>query len=98
MSEIDEDTGLRFQSRDMQEVTVHVPAAAMEKLREVASWKDMDFEALLKLYIGKGLREDTARLYSQRLMETTARVLAKHIESEDERSEILREIRGVRAA
>jgi hypothetical protein len=58
----------------------------------------MTVEALMKLYIGSGLRQDASRLFSERIMETTARVLARHIDSEEERSAILREIQGEAAA
>jgi len=54
----------------------------------------MSPEALMKLYIGHGLRQDTARLFSERIFDMTERVLARHIPSEAERSAILREIRG----
>jgi hypothetical protein len=67
-------------------------------LREVAATRDMSAEALMKLYIGQGLRQDTSRLFSERILETTARVLARHISSEEERSAILREIQGEAAA
>jgi hypothetical protein len=42
---------------------------------------------------GQGLRQDLAKLFGDRVLETTAEVLAKHIESEEEVSAILREIR-----
>lgn len=58
----------------------------------------MEPDELLKFYIGQGLRQDAARLFSERIMETTAEVLARHIPSEEERSAILREIRGEAAA
>ncbi len=67
-------------------------------IRRVAGTRDMSPEALLKFYIGQGLRQDAARLFSERIMETTAEVLARHIPSEEERSAILREIRGEVAA
>ncbi|HEX2189140.1 MAG TPA: hypothetical protein VHG51_09605 [Longimicrobiaceae bacterium] len=45
----------------------------------------------MKLYIGLGLHQDAARLFSERILETTARVLARHIASEEERTAIQRE-------
>ncbi|CAN5835697.1 hypothetical protein BH23GEM3_BH23GEM3_07780 [soil metagenome] len=67
-------------------------------MREVAATRDMSAEVLMKLYIGQGLRQDTSRLFSERILETTARVLARHISSEEERTAILREIQGEAAA
>jgi uncharacterized membrane-anchored protein len=52
----------------------------------------MSYEALLKLYIGQGLRQDLTKLFSNRILETTAQVLAKHIDSEAEISSIIEEI------
>ena len=53
----------------------------------------MSEQALLKFYIGQGLRQDLAKLFGDRVLETTAEVLAKHIQSKDEVSAILQEIR-----
>jgi hypothetical protein len=36
-------------------------------LEEVAASRDMSIDALLKFYIGNGLREDKAKLFSDRL-------------------------------
>ena len=52
----------------------------------------MSYEALLKLYIGQGLRQDLTKMFSNRILETTAQVLAKHINSEAEISSIIEEI------
>jgi hypothetical protein len=98
MSKPDEVTELRLRPREAESVTLTIPAEALAALREVAATRDMSAEALMKLYIGQGLRQDTARLFSERILETTARVLARHISSEEERSAILREIQGEAAA
>ncbi|MCC3446361.1 MULTISPECIES: hypothetical protein [unclassified Microcoleus] len=50
--------------------------------------------ALLKFYIGQGLREDLTKLFSDRLLEATAQVLARHLDSEEEVSTIIREIQS----
>ncbi|HKP76441.1 MAG TPA: hypothetical protein VJT67_13015 [Longimicrobiaceae bacterium] len=70
----------------------------MATIRDVAETRDMSPEALMRLYIGQGLRQDKARLFSERILYMTERVLAKHIPSEDERSQILNEIRSEAAA
>jgi hypothetical protein len=89
---------LRLRPRAAEDVTLSIPADTLAAIREVAGTRDMTVEALMKLYIGSGLRQDTSRLFSERIMETTARVLARHIDSEEERSAILREIQGEAAA
>ena len=98
MSTPDEPTELRLRARAAEDVTLSIPADTLAAIREVAGTRDMTVEALMKLYIGSGLRQDASRLFSQRIMETTARVLARHIDSEEERSAILREIQGEAAA
>jgi hypothetical protein len=58
----------------------------------------MSREALMKFYIGQGLRQDLAHFYGDRVLEKAAQVLAKHLQSEEEVSAILREIRAEAAA
>lgn len=98
MSTPDEPVELRLRPRAAEDVTLSIPADTLAAIREVAGTRDMTVEALMKLYIGSGLRQDASRLFSERIMETTARVLARHIDSEEERSAILREIQGEAAA
>jgi hypothetical protein len=98
MSSPDEITFLRFHPVPTETVELPIPTKALVALRNVAEARDMSLEALLRFYIGQGLRQDTARLFSERILDTTERVLARHIASEDERSAILREIRGEAAA
>lgn len=89
---------LRLRPRPSESVTLSIPLDALEKVRELAAARDMSPEALLKLYIGQGLRQDASRLFSENVLQTMAEVLARHIPSEEERSAILREIWGATAA
>lgn len=98
MSKLDEPMEMRLHPRQAETVAFAIPSDTLATIREVASTRDMSPEALMKLYIGQGLRQDSSRLFSERILETTARVLARHIESEEERSAILREIQGESAA
>ncbi|MGC1374860.1 MAG: hypothetical protein WA821_01470 [Anaerolineales bacterium] len=75
-------------------LAVQVPVEALASLERVAASRDMSVQALVKLYIGQGLRQDLAKLFADRVLETTAQVLTRHIHSEEEVSAILREIRG----
>jgi hypothetical protein len=89
----DNDEGeFKIRPRPTEVVTVDIPKETLESLKRVANSKDMSYQALLKFYIGQGLREDLARLFADRVLETTAHVLARHIESPDEVSAIIREI------
>ncbi|MFL5384504.1 MAG: hypothetical protein ACJ8GN_18440 [Longimicrobiaceae bacterium] len=98
MSDPQEITLLRVHPRPSEDITVAIPVDTLATLREVAETRDMSLEALLRFYIGQGLRQDTTRLFSERILERIERVLARHLTSEDERSAILREIRGEAAA
>jgi hypothetical protein len=94
MSNPDEPGTLRLRPRPSAPVTLSIPSDTLDLIHRVAATRDMSPDALLKFYIGQGLRQDAARLFSERIMQTTAEVLARHIPSEAERSAILREIRG----
>lgn len=54
----------------------------------------MSLEALLKFYIGQALRQDLAKLFYNRVLEATAQVLARHIQSEEDIATIIQEIRA----
>jgi hypothetical protein len=84
---------LKVRSRASKPVTIHIPAAALASLEKTAAGRDMSVEALLKLYIGQSMRRGVAKLSAARLLEKTAEVLTRHIESKEEISAILKEIR-----
>jgi hypothetical protein len=95
MNELNEEHfDLKFKQRETESVNISIPTEVIDSLKRIAAQKDMSEEALLKLYIGQGLRQDLSRLYSERVLETTAQVLSKHIRSEEEVSTILNEIRA----
>ena len=98
MNRPDEPATLRLAPRPSESVRLSIPVDTLETVRRVAETRDMSPEALLKFYIGQGLRQDASRLFSERILETTAEVLARHIPSDEERSAIMREIRGSAAA
>ena len=89
----EEEFELNLHPRPKEAVTIEMPKDTLESLQKVAASRDMSVEALLKLYIGQGLRQDLSKLFADRVIETTAHVLARHIQSEEEISSILREIR-----
>lgn len=83
---------VRLTPRPSETVRLQVPSETLVSLEKVAAGRDMSLQALLRLYVGQGLQHDLARLYSDRFVETTAHVLARHFPSEDEVAAILREI------
>lgn len=87
------DLELNLRPRPTESVSIDIPTDTLTALKKVAAKRDMSYQALLKFYIGQGLREDLAGLFGDSVLETTAEVLAKHIQSADEVSAILQEIR-----
>lgn len=83
----------KLRPRLKEPVTIEIPKDTLESLEKVALRRDMSVTALLKLYIGQGLRQDLAKLFADRVLETTAHVLARRLQSEEEISTILYEIR-----
>ena len=65
MSDPDEITLLRLHPRPSEAVALTIPTGTLAAIREVAETRDMSPEALMKLYIGHGLRQDLARLASE---------------------------------
>ena len=95
MNELNEEQfDLKFKQRETESVNISIPTDVIDSLKRIAAQKDMSEEALLKYYIGQGLWQDLSRLYSERVLETTAQVLSKHIQSKEEVSTILNEIRA----
>jgi hypothetical protein len=63
----DEPTELRWRPRVTEDVTLRIPSDTLDALREVAEGGDMSVEALMKLYIGTGLRRDLERAFATQI-------------------------------
>lgn len=85
---------LMFYPRETEQVWINIPTDTLNSLKEVADQRDMSVQALIKFYIGQELRQDLARLFGDRVLETTAEVLTRHLQSKEEINSILREIRA----
>ncbi|OCR01766.1 hypothetical protein BCD67_14205 [Oscillatoriales cyanobacterium USR001] len=85
---------LQFRPRITETVSIEIPIDTLESIKKIAAIRDMSVEALLKFYIGQGLRADLTKAFSERLLNTTAEVLARHLNSEEEISTIMREIQA----
>ena len=57
---IDETTALQFRPRKTKRVSIEIPEDVLISIQEIATSRNMSDIALLKLYIGQGLREDIA--------------------------------------
>lgn len=83
---------LKFRPRETETISIEIPKDTLASLQKVASTRDMSSQALLKFYIGQGLRNDLARLFGDHVLDTATEVLKRHIQSEEEVSSIIREI------
>ena len=66
MNQIEENIKLQVKPRATETVLLQIPVDTMRSLEEVAASRDMSIDALLKFYIGNGLREDKTKLFSDR--------------------------------
>ena len=53
-----EEIKLHIRPRPTEKVSIKIPTDTLESLQKIAALKDMSVEALLKFYIGQGLRQD----------------------------------------
>ena len=94
MNNSEEEIKLQLRPRTAEIVSLNIPIDTLASLEKIAANRDMSVQALLKFYIGQGLREDLAKVFSERLLHKTAQVLARHLESAEEISTIIREIQA----
>jgi hypothetical protein len=94
MSQPEFPSELKFRPRPTTTVTLSAPNDTFATLEQVADSRDMSVEALLKLYIGQGLRHDVAQRFADRVLDLTAQVLTRHGQSQEQVDTILREIRN----
>ncbi len=85
---------LRIRPREAEEVSLKIPKDTLASLDRIAAHRDMSRDALVKLYVGQGLRQDLSKQYAERVLATAATVLARHLESREEASAILQEIQA----
>lgn len=94
MNQPEESLQLHLKPRPVETLSIQIPKDTLDSLKKVATSRDMSVEALLKFYIGQALRQDLSKLFSERLLESTAEVLSHYIQSEAEISQIMQEIRN----
>lgn len=92
MKKDDMDFDVRVRPRQTKKISLSIPIEVVDSLKKVSTHKDMSLDALMKFYIGQGLRNDIAHLYTEQMLERTEQVLSRHIESREEVSTILHEI------
>ena len=84
---------LKIRSRPSRMVSIRIPEDTLDALKKVSDHKDMGYQALIKYYVGQGLRADLATLHSQRVIDSTAQILHRHLKSPRQVSAIVEEIR-----
>jgi hypothetical protein len=89
----EEGFALRFRPRPSATIMLPMPADTLSALEKVAAGRDMSVEALIKFYVGQGLRQDLAQMFAEQVLVKTEQVLNRHLQSEEAVSAILKEIR-----
>ena len=67
MNNFESELNLQIKPRPSETVSLQIPKDTLKFLQEVANYRDMSLEALLKFYIGQELRQDLAQLHSNRV-------------------------------
>ncbi|MBC8159864.1 MAG: hypothetical protein H7Z42_01480 [Roseiflexaceae bacterium] len=93
-AEAQDTSDVQLRPRATTSIHIAIPTDVIDELERVAQYRDMNIDALLKFYIGQGLRQNTAKLFSERVLDLTAEVLTRHGQSQEQVAVILREIRG----
>jgi hypothetical protein len=74
MSQPEKEITLQIKPRAAEAVLLQIPVDALRSIEQVATSRDMSLEALLKFYIGQGLRQDLAQLFSDRPLENSKEI------------------------
>ena len=64
MNKPNEEITLNIRPRPSENLEISIPKDTLESLKKIAHGKDTSLEALLKFYIGQGLRQDLAEQFS----------------------------------
>lgn len=62
MNNSDETLKLHLRPRSTEAVSIQVPIDTLKSLKKVADSREMSTEALMRLYIGRGLRQDLTQI------------------------------------
>ena len=63
MKKPDQESPLHVHPRDTEVISLTIPKDVIASLHQVAAQRDMSYQALLKLYIGQGLRGSGSTLW-----------------------------------
>lgn len=68
--------------RAQTRVELTIPTEVYTTLSRLAAAREMDVEALIKLYVGNGIRQALSAQFAERILTSTAHVLARHMPPE----------------
>ncbi|GAB4318904.1 hypothetical protein WEU38_05415 [Cyanobacterium aponinum AL20118] len=94
MNNPNEDFTLKIKPRPSEIVSIKIPLDTLANLEMIAQNRNLSVESLIKFYIGKNLREDISQEFSEKLFNSTLKVLSKYISSESQREKIINEIKS----
>ncbi len=94
MKAVESEQEVHLRPRPSEDVTIKIPIDVIASLKKVAEQREMSsYQALIKFYIGQGLRDDLSRLFYNQVLNNAAEVLARHNHSPEEIEAILSELR-----
>ena len=88
-----DDIEQRIKPRLQEEIMLSIPTDVRKSLQAMAAKRNMSEQALLKFYIGQGLRQDISQHFADTVLERTAQVLGKHFTSAKDVEAVIQEIR-----
>jgi hypothetical protein len=68
---VSEEVMLQVRPRESERILLSIPEDTLESLQKVAVQRDMSVDALLRLYIGKGLRQDLSQQVTSSVLDST---------------------------
>jgi hypothetical protein len=80
--------------RNLKPLFILVEEGTLKSLEQVADSREITIDALVRLYIGQCLRKDLSDLFKNTVLERTEEVLNQHLDSADQISDIMQEIRS----
>lgn len=92
-----EGNALSFKERETVALEINIPKDVLDSLERIATRRDLPVKALIKFYVGQGIKKDLAKIHTDKVLENTEQILKKHFKSEEEIQEILQEITQIAA-
>ena len=88
-----DDIEQHIKPRLQEEIVLSIPTDVHKSLQTIAEKQNMSEQALLRFYIGQGLRQDISQHFANNVLERTAQVLSKHFTSVEDVEAVIQEIR-----